>query len=438
MAPRSPGTSTALRKTPEKPTSSGWSAWISDDIDLIELSVEISELDGAVSYDFEVAAVNAKGRGTAYALSAETQAIAPTRAPSLSATLGDDGSSNAQITLKWSGVDAAFNGGASITGYQVRFKKSTDTDWPEDADGDDVFVTDTTQGFGTITLPSADETKWTRTHGSSAVALEFGTTYEYQVRAVNDGADTDADGGDAATELGPWSGTASTTTNATTPGAPPWNPDGATAQDDVPVLPKWGIDSTSITLKWAKPDDGGAAITSYEIHVLPVVTAETPSFSEGVDESTVERSDISKIENLPPGREEYTLSGLEPEKGYFFRIRAINNADGDGTAGESPDPADPQDTQIAEVSPWSTPIATATTEAAASGTPDIPTSLDAAAPTSEGTVNFSWMKPAVEGDTPITGYVVQYQRDDDGHRHRQLVGRRQCYDFFAGNDRLGS
>ena len=29
----------------------------------------------------------------------------------------------------------AFNGGASITGYQARFKKSTDTDWPKNSEG---------------------------------------------------------------------------------------------------------------------------------------------------------------------------------------------------------------------------------------------------------------------------------------------------------------
>jgi hypothetical protein len=124
--------------------------------------------------------------------------------------------------------------------------------------------------------------------------------------------------------------------------------------------------------------------------VLPAANNGSTFIDDAADGD--DKPGISKIENLPPDREEYTLSGLRPSTSYIFRIRAKNDA--------------------GEVSGWSTPIVEEGTTAAATGTPDAPT-LMVPGPTDTGTVAVSWTKPAGEGTTPITGYELQFVRDKD-------------------------
>ena len=152
-------------------------------------------------------------------------------------------------------------------------------------------------------------------------------------------------------------------------------------------------DINSITIDWVAPmttevpivvNDGGSDITSYEIWVGAGTSGNT---QEDIDALT------PTISGLPATRTEYEHIGLRPNTPYFYRMRAKNSAS-DGTG------------------PWSLE-ATVTTRESSSGTPGAPT---AEQPTlAGGTVTFGWTAPlaANRGTSPLTGYIVEYVRDDD-------------------------
>ena len=129
--------------------------------------------------------------------------------------------------------------------------------------------------------------------------------------------------------------------------------------------------------------------------------------------SSRQDADDTIIDSLPGNRTDYTHRGVRGGVNYFYRVRAINAA---GMGG------------------WSDASPPGTTPTAAQGTPDAPTLDGTGFLCSAGsTVTFSWTPPANNGTLPITGYVVQYQRDDDDS-DSDFSDATRCHDLFTGND----
>ena len=375
-----------------------------------DLKATIPNLIPGTAYIFAVQAINSAGTSDAAESDSVTvAATAPTAKPTLNLNLDTDGNENTprpQITLSWNVVAPANNGGSPITGYKIEYKESGDEGWtPWDPDA---------TGF---TGPTAAENgqSYSAIHGDQSLVLKPGTTYEYRVRAINN-ADGDATGGQSPDdtgaadgqieENGPWSDVKSMKTKAVAPGIPTLHPvGGQVANGNDPALAAWTLDVASITVRWVAPDAGGSPITSYQLRVS--------TNTDGSVRFTAADTEDAVINNLPGDRMEYTHTGLKSEEGYYYSIRALNNADGDRVSGEHPDDANAQANQIAERSDWSPSSTVATTTVARPGTPGVPTGGTASEEGSTGTVTFGWGEPDNEGPLPVTSYDVQYQRTDD-------------------------
>ena len=370
-----------------------------------DLKAEITGLTPGVEYTFAVQAHNSAGMSDyAESESVEILPTGPVAAPTLRILLGDDGEPdpNPQITLTWNVVPPASNGGAPISGYEVEYKTSDQTDWTTWDNAVAGFDGPTEDGSGQ---------SYSAAHGNQQLVLAPGTTYEYRVRAFNDADsatdanspgespdDANADAGQVE-ENGPWSNTAVVRTHAVAPGVPTLNP---IAGQTTPPLAAWTLAETAITVRWTAPSSGGSPITSYQLRVTTNDDANARFGSSDTEDAV--------IANLPGTRTEYTHTGLKPLTGYYYSIRALNDADGDGIPGEDPADAKTPDSNILEVSAWSASSAEATTADTAPGAPDRPATPVISV--SGSTVTFSWSTPPNQGISPITRYDVQYQRDD--------------------------
>ena len=218
----------------------------------------ITGLDKGTEYTFEVRAVNSEGGGTEASVTETTATTVPGAPTSLTATADSNGT---EVDLAW--VAPTDGGGSAITEYQYRFTTGTT------AGGTWIDTNSTTPSF-TVT------------------ALDKGTQYTFQVRTV--------------TSVGNSASNPSVTeTTATTiPGAPGGL--SVTTSD------------TTATLEWDAPtDDGGSALTDYEIRYAEGASAASGTWtSAGVTDT------------------EYALSMLTAGTGYAFQVRAINLV-GDGT-----------------------------------------------------------------------------------------------------------
>ncbi|MCY3904511.1 MAG: fibronectin type III domain-containing protein [Caldilineaceae bacterium] len=368
-------------------TPISWSGWMSA---MTELMVEIMPLKPDTVYSFEVRAVNSAGAGNAAnsdGLDGTTLRTpgdtGPTAVPSLRTSLGthdgtnaDEGhESNAQITVTWNALPASANGGSAITGYELCYKKSTDSAWMRwDATAD---------GFG---APTPTGSVYNAVHGddtSDDTLLDPGTIYQYRARAYN--AVAGVGPSDAATCThwdGDWSSVVSAAmTPVVKPSAPTLHP----ATSDPPAPTNWALNVNSITIRWAKPSaDGGRAISSYEVWMG------TATVTDAAEIAALKPTVI----NLPASRLEYISIGLRAETPYFYRVRARNGS-GDKYVGA-----------------WSEEVS-GTTTATQTGTPEAPT-LATVTAEADGDVPLSWTPPTNRGTSPITSYEVQYQRTDDG------------------------
>lgn len=121
-------------------------------------------------------------------------------------------------------------------------------------------------------------------------------------------------------------------------------------------------------LKWDKPkDDGGLPITGY----------------------VVEKQDVQTGKWVPagfvdPDKTSHEITGLEPNKKYNFRVKAVNEE------GES----EPLETDTATLAKNPYDIASA---------PGMPEIVD----WDEHSVKLKWDKPVRDGGAPITGYIIE-------------------------------
>ena len=219
----------------------------------------VTDLDPGTDYIFEVRAVSDGVAGAAANVSAATTSAVPPAAP---IELGADAGAR-QVRLSWSTPD-----GATITGYEYRHS----------SDGGQTWSPDWTD------VPNSGPT----TTGYTVTDLEPGTTYTFEVRALN------ADGSGAAANV-----------SAATSAVPPAAPTDLRAE----------AGAAQVRLSWSTPaDDGGSAITGHQYRH----TAAGATFGAWTD-----------IPDSAPGQanaNRYTVSGLQDGTTYTFEVRALNAA----------------------------------------------------------------------------------------------------------------
>ena len=286
------------------------------------------DVPGDTMYAYRVRAVSGKGEGDWSDASNVVDVIARSPdAPVLTATV----TGPKDILLEWT---VPGNNGSTITGYQL---ETSDEESGGTWTAIDFDTTDNTPD-------NAPATQTQYNHSG----LESGTEYFYRVIATIDGTNSDP------------SDVVSAETADGVPGAPtPFAAVTTTGIDDV---------TGKITITWDVPgeanavDDGGSAITGYELRIWDVST------QTWVPEDSFEHYVRT-----------YTDEDLEPTKTYHYVLRAVNKV-GAG--------------------PW-TSFDSAT---AGVGLPEAPVLTATSAGTSS--IALSWTVPEDNG-TPITGYEMQ-------------------------------
>ena len=224
----------------------------------------VPNLANGQTYTFAILAENNRGIGPpSAAVTATPRAAAPAKPTGLVASPGD-----AEATLTWDNPRDA-----GITRYQV---KQGAANWA-DITGSDAITT-----------------------GHTVSSLTNGTTYTFQIRAVNDY------NGDGTEDPG-----AASDAVTVTPGVP-------AAPASLSVAPG----NAQATLTWTAPaETNGSAVTGYEY--TSNADAATPAWADVPDGSDAgtERADET----------EYAVTGLDNNTAYAFAVRA-ENANGQGAA----------------------------------------------------------------------------------------------------------
>ena len=239
------------------------------------------------------------------------------------------------IRITWAAP--ADDGGSAITGYELQRKLASAAD-------------------STYTAVSLAGDGLGLTHTDTGLAAE--TEYAYRVRAVNE-----IDRGDF-----------SPATTATTEPEPAPEPE--PTPPDAPAPPELtAVDHQSIRITWAAPaDDGGSAITGYELQ---------RKLASAADSTYTAVSLAGDGLGLT-----HTDTGLAAETEYAYRVRAVNEIDrGDFS-----------------------PATTATTEPEPAPEPE-PTPPDAPAPpeltaVDHQSIRITWATPD-DGGSAITEYELQ-------------------------------
>ena len=284
----------------------GTAAW-TDVTDRTSRTYDIAGLSAATSYQVQVRATNSEGdSGWSSTGTGETDAAAPDApsAPTLTVL------SETEFRVTWTEPD---DNGEAITSYDLRYRESGTSAWTD--------VTDRTS----------------RTY--DIAGLSVATSYQVQVRATNSVGDSG------------WSSSTTASTSTTTPSAP-----------DAPTVT--ALSSTSLRATWTEPDDGGDAITSYDLRYRE---AGTSAWTDVTDRTS----------------RTYDITGLSVATSYQVQVRATNS---EGDSG------------------WSS-SGTGETDAAAPDAPSAPT-LTVLSATS---IRAVWSAPASNGEA-ITFYDVRYRR----------------------------
>jgi len=331
-------------------------------------------LTNGTTYYFKVAAVNTAGQGLPSAAVSAVPVTVPGAPTGLTATRG-----NAQVVLSWAGP--ASDGGSPVTGY-------------------DLYVGTTADLSRNAPVARVTGTVVTVTN------LINGTRYYFRLTAVNRVGEGLPSNEVSAVPL-------------TVPGAPT----GLTATPG----------NSRVTLSWAAPASGGAAISSYLIFA-----GTRPG---GENRTPVNGSLVTATS--------YTATGLTNGTTYYFRVIAVN------AAGQGPLSAEAPATLL-RIIPTSPPPSTSTSGTPTSGTPTsgTPTSgtptSGATTPsvtpaTSPGTtapkvtaptglaatagdtqVHLSWTAPASDGG-PVISYKV-YLASHPGVQESAAIGTSKSTD----------
>ena len=188
--------------------------------------------------------------------------------------------------------------------------------------------------------------------------LTNGVGYDVQVRAVNDAGN------------GPWSAIA-TDTPRTMPGAP--------AIDVV------SPGNYALSITWSAPaDDGGSAITSYDLRYI------RSDVTDKADDNWTVREDIWSSGLLQYGLNESTGFNLSGGVRYDVQVRAVNAVgNGSWSASETGTPRSP-----------SQPVTV----------PGAPASL--LVTPGDGSLSIAWSAPADDGGADVTSYDLRYIASD--------------------------
>lgn len=218
LAPTSDGGSTITGYEVEASTDGGffWFSVLSSTS--TASSTTVTGLVNGTSYVFQVAAVNEMGTGT---FSQQSSTVAPRTTPGSPLDVSPV-SGNQQVALSWS--EPLDDGGSAITDYQVEYSSNAGSTWSLFADGSSVLSSATVSG------------------------LTNGVGYVFRVAAVN------------AAGVGSYSISSDEAVPATVP-----------AQMAAPTL--GSISTSSITVSWSAPSNGGSAITGYTVYRNGLIAA---------------------------------------------------------------------------------------------------------------------------------------------------------------------
>ncbi len=278
-------------------------------------------LSAGTRRDYRVVAANSSGRGFSDRSNVANATTAAATAPGVPRNVTATADGQTVINLTW--TLPADDGGKAILGYRVQWSSNGNAPW-------------------TNVTPAHTGTGRTYRH----TGLSAGTTRHYRVFARNSVGE----------------GTSSGTVNATTAAAPtlttPAAPTGLRAEAEGPE---------TISLSWKAPtNNGGAAITGYQIEVSPNGTSNWGDLVANTGSTTTG----------------YVHRGLDAGTRRYYRVYAINSQ-GAGAASNVDD---------ATTLPATVPAA--------------PTELTAAAD-GQTTINLSWKAPTNRGGVPITGYQIE-------------------------------
>ena len=297
------------------------------------LRYTVDSLTNGVGYDVQVRAVNVAGDGSWSATASATPQTV-TDAPTVNLITPGDGA----LTVSWSAPSDT--GGSAIASYDLRYIRSDALDRADD--------------------------RWTVRDGIwTSGDLEYtlsgltnGVGYDVQVRAVNDAGD------------GPWSASA-TDTPRTTPGAP--------------TIDVVSPGNYALSITWSAPaDDGGSAITSYDLRYI------RSDATDKSDDSWTVREDIWSSGPLQYGLNEAAGFDLSGGVRYDVQVRAVNAvADGPWSASETGTPRRPFQPVTA---------------------PGAPASL--VATPGDGSLSIAWSPPADDGGADVTSYDLRYILSD--------------------------
>ena len=289
----------------------------------------VDSLTNGVGYDVQVRAVNVAGEGPWSATASATPQTV-TDAPTINLITPGDGT----LAVSWSAPSDT--GGSAITSYDVRHIRSDALDKADDS---------WTVRDGIWTSGDLEYT---------LSGLTNGVGYDVQLRAVNDAGD------------GPWSAIA-TDTPRTTPGAP--------------TIDVVSPGNYALSITWSAPaDDGGSAITSYDLRYI------LSDATDKADDNWTVREDIWSSGLQQYGLNESTGFNLSGGVRYDVQVRAVN-AVGNGS--------------------WS---ASETGTPSTVNAPSAPASL--LVTPGDGSLSIAWSAPADDGGAAITSYDLRYISSD--------------------------